>query len=98
MAFMEISVVPVGTASTGVSRYVAEVIKTVEGLGLQYTLHDMGTTVTGEASQLWAAARLLHESPFANGAKRVYTVVKMDDRRDRDVKPGEKTESVKALL
>lgn len=98
MAFMEISVVPIGTSSTSLSTYIAEVIRTLEGLGLEYRLNDMGTTVTGEASQLWAAARLLHESPFANGAGRVYTVVKVDDRRDKEVKPGDKTEAVKALL
>lgn len=98
MAIMEISVVPLGTGSTSLAGFIAEVIKTLEGLGLEYTLTDMGTTVVGDSSQLWAAARLLHDSPFANGAKRVYTVVKMDDRRDRNVSLGDKTASVKDLL
>ncbi len=37
---------------------------------------------------------MLHEHSFRAGGKRVYTVMKIDDRRDRNVALGEKVDSV----
>ncbi|WP_297058534.1 thiamine-binding protein [Thermosulfurimonas sp.] len=40
----------------------------------------------------------LHEIPFGAGAKRVFTVIKIDDRRDREVHLGDKVQSVEERL
>ncbi len=98
MALMEISVVPLGTGSTSLGRYVAEIEKYLKEKGLPHTLTDMGTIVEGEIEELLTLARELHEIPFRAGVKRVYTVLKIDDRRDKRVHLGAKVESVKKHL
>jgi uncharacterized protein (TIGR00106 family) len=94
MALMEISVVPLGTGSTSLSSWIAQVVMEVKKSGLDYSLHDMGTTISGDVQQLLALAARLHEVPFEKGASRVYTVIKIDDRRDKSRPLGHKTSSV----
>ncbi|MBM4284998.1 MAG: MTH1187 family thiamine-binding protein [Deltaproteobacteria bacterium] len=96
MALMEISIVPIGTGSTSVGDYVAEMIRHLRRLGLPYQLTDMATIVEGDPSRLLQAARELHELPFARGAQRVVTRLVIDDRRDKEVSLGDKTKSVDA--
>ncbi|HDP80484.1 MAG TPA: MTH1187 family thiamine-binding protein [Spirochaetes bacterium] len=94
MAMMEISVVPLGTGKTGLSAYVALLKKALDEAGVPHALNDMGTTIEGDAASLFDLAKKLHEVPFTAGAGRVYTVIKIDDRRDKTVKLGDKVRSV----
>jgi uncharacterized protein (TIGR00106 family) len=98
MAMMEISVVPIGTASPSLSRYVAGVIRVLEGAGLEYELGAMGTVVVGEMDQLLAVARKMHEQPFVMGALRVATTIKIDDRRDKELTIQGKVRAVQEKL
>ena len=94
MALMEISVVPLGTGSTSLGHYVAEIKDYLAKKGVPHTLTDMGTIIEGEVEELLALARELHEMPFKAGAQRVYTNIRLDDRRDRETHPGEKVQRV----
>ncbi len=94
MALMEITVVPIGTGSTSVGEYVVATQRILKDMGLAYELTDMGTEVEGDMELLMDVARQLHESAFSKGAARVYTVIKIDDRRDKVVHLGQKTGSV----
>ncbi len=94
MALMEISVVPLGTGSTSLGKYVAEIKTYLEKKGIPHTLTDMGTIIEGEISELLSIARELHEMPFKAGAKRVYTNIRIDDRRDKETHLGEKVKRV----
>lgn len=94
MAIMEISVVPLGTCSTSFHRFVARMQEALAGLGLPYELTDMGTLVEGDIDTLMSAAKVLHNIPFSMGEKRVYTTIKIDDRRDKEVHLGQKISSV----
>jgi uncharacterized protein (TIGR00106 family) len=98
MALMDIAVVPLDAAGTGLSAFVAGLQNVLASSGLSYRLQDMGTEVEGTADELFAVARQLHEHCFQEGVRRVYTVIKIDDRRDRDVHIGEKEAAVKARL
>ncbi len=98
MALMEISVVPLGTGTPSVGSYVARIKTFLEEKGVPHRLTDMGTIVEGEARELLKLAAELHELPFQAGVKRVYTVIKLDDRRDRKVHLGEKVKSVEERL
>ncbi|HFC97392.1 MAG TPA: MTH1187 family thiamine-binding protein [Thermosulfurimonas dismutans] len=98
MALMEISVVPLGTGTTSVGDYIARIKTLLEEKGLPHRLTDMGTIIEGEVSELLRLAAELHEIPFGAGAKRVFTVIKIDDRRDREVHLGEKVKSVEERL
>ncbi len=98
MALMEISVVPLGTGSTSLSQYVAEIKSFLEKEGIPHVLTDMGTIIEGDPDELFRLARVLHEMPFKAGAKRVYTLIRLDDRRDKEVHLGMKVESVRRRL
>ncbi len=98
MALMEISIIPLGTGSTSLSKHIASVVKLIEKSGLSYRLSDMGTTIEGEAVELLELAKRLHETPFSQDVKRVYTVMKLDDRRDKRANIGEKVKSVEKRL
>jgi uncharacterized protein (TIGR00106 family) len=42
----------------------------------------MGTVIEGDLDEILRVVRLMHESPFNEGAQRVSTQIKIDDRRD----------------
>ena len=94
MAIMEISVVPVGTESPSVSQFVAECVKIVDQQGLQYEVTSMGTEVEGELEELLNLAAQMHRAPFAKGAQRVITTIKVDERGDKELKITGKKQAV----
>jgi len=99
MAIAEVTVIPIGTATTSLSSYVAEmqrVLKQQEGIS--YELTSMSTIIEGELSMIWRAIEALHEAPFLSGAQRVSTSVKIDDRRDRASSSKQKIQSVQEKL
>jgi uncharacterized protein (TIGR00106 family) len=84
MAMAEVSIVPLGIGKTGVSEYVAGAIEELKKTGLKFRLTPMGTVIEGELDEVLAVIRRMHETPFQKGVKRVYTVIKLDDRRDKE--------------
>ncbi len=82
MAVVEISVAPLGTATPGVSSYVAACVEVVAESGLNYQLTPMGTVIEGDIDEILPVLRKMHEVPFGRGAQRVSTLIKIDDRRD----------------
>jgi uncharacterized protein (TIGR00106 family) len=83
MAVAEISVVPVGTGSASISDYVARAVKIVKESGLKYELSSMSTNLEGDVAGIMDVMRKVHESAFEQGAVRVLTSLKIDDRRDK---------------
>ncbi|MGB9723540.1 MAG: MTH1187 family thiamine-binding protein [Chloroflexia bacterium] len=98
MAMMEISVVPLGTGSTSLSHYVAEVVRVVEQAGVEYEIGPMSTVVVGDVERLFALARQMHERPFALGIQRVATTIRIDDRRDKPLSIQGKVQAVREKL
>ncbi len=94
MAIAEVSVVPIGTKSTSLSSYVAGCLKVLEGSGLIYELHGMGTIIEGDLKDLVEVILKMHEVPFQAGALRVVTTIKMDDRRDKETSAKSKVNAV----
>lgn len=82
MAIVALSVTPIGTGSTSVGEYVAEAVRVIERSGLRYELNAMDTVVEGDLDAILRLIPAIHEVCFGRGAKRVSTVVKIDDRRD----------------
>jgi len=94
----EISVVPLGTGSPGVSEYVAGCMDVLAGSsGIKYRLTPMGTILEGPLDQVLKVARAMHEVPFTRGAVRVVTTLKIDDRCDKSLTMQGKLDSVKKL-
>ncbi len=99
MALVEVTVVPLGTGETSLSRYVADVHKVVLAAeGIAHQLTPMGTILEGDLQAIMALVAQMHEVPFENGAKRVSTSIKIDDRRDKMGSMAQKIASVTSKL
>jgi uncharacterized protein (TIGR00106 family) len=98
MAIAQFSVVPLGTADTSLSAYIAEIHNILAQSPLQCQLTPMGTILEGPLPDILAAIAQAHEAPFARGARRVMTTISIDDRRDKPSTAQGKVESVLAKL
>ncbi len=99
MALVDISVVPIGTETPSVSKYVAKAVQVLQGeKGIKYELTAMGTIIEGDLEQLLTLVGKMHQSAFDAGAMRVVTTVKIDERRDKTSSMSSKVESVKREL
>jgi uncharacterized protein (TIGR00106 family) len=50
---------------------------------VRFRMHAMGTSLEGSTEDILAVVGELHAVPFEEGIPRVYTVLKLDERRDR---------------
>jgi len=91
MPIVEFSVVPIGSSSTSVSRYVRAALEVVEASGLDHETNPMGTCLQGDWDRIFATIKAVHEKLAAMGSGRIVTTIKVDDRRD---KPGPMREKV----
>jgi uncharacterized protein (TIGR00106 family) len=91
----EVSIVPIGTAGTSLSSYVAACLSVLEkDRSVRHQLTPMGTIIEGRYSDVLRIITRMHEVPFKAGAARVVTTIKIDDRRDRDATMERKVKSV----
>jgi uncharacterized protein (TIGR00106 family) len=98
MAVVFVTIAPLGTGTPSVSSYVAGCERILRESGLKHELTAMGTIVEGDLDQILAVIRRMHESPFAQGAVRVSTLIKIDDRRDKEHTIDRKMRSVREKL
>lgn len=99
MAIAEISVVPLGTATSSLSKHVARAAKVLQvEKGLKYEITPMGTIIEGDLDRLFAVARKMHEETFGEGVARVLTTIKIDDRRDKMMTMSDKVDSLKRQM
>jgi uncharacterized protein (TIGR00106 family) len=99
MAIIELSVNPIGTGTPSVSRYVARAVAVLaEEKNIKYETTPMGTIIEGDLGHLLTLAQKMHETVFEAGAKRIVTVMKIDDRRDKSANMSNKVESLKREL
>ena len=98
MAIVAVSISPVG-AGVGVSEYVAAALRVVRAQDrIRYRLDPMFTTLEGDLGEIYALVQEMQEAVFEAGAVRVGTVIKIDDRRDREVGMEEKVSAVEDRL
>ena len=94
MIISQLSIAPVGKG-TSLSKYVKIVIKTLKENGLKFKTNDMATVIeTENLSQLFKVVEKAHNSILEAGAERVITELKIDDRKDKNVKIGTKLDSL----
>jgi uncharacterized protein (TIGR00106 family) len=98
MAIVFPTITPLGTATPSVSSYVAGVERVLQGSGLKSQLTAMGTIIEGDLDQILAVVRKMHEHPFTQGALRVSTSIRIDDRRDKVATIEGKMKSVEEKL
>ena len=99
MAVVDFCILPIGTQTTSVSPYIAQVEKVLRGQDkVNVELNAMGTTLEGNLDEALALIRKAQEKLFASGLARVYTVIKIDDRRDKAATLTSKVASVESKL
>jgi len=96
---VEVTVVPMGTATPSLSAYVAE----VERVLLKYShikrlLTPMSTILEGDLDDILTAMKEMHEAPFLQGAQRVSTCISIDDRRDKVITMAGKIKAIEEKL
>jgi uncharacterized protein (TIGR00106 family) len=100
MPIMEISVVPLGTKTASVSKYVASSIKALKKeKGIKYKLTSMGTIVEADSvERLLGIASKMHNKILDSRIKRAVTTIKIDDRKDKKLTMAKKIKSVRKRL
>lgn len=99
MAIVAVSVTPIGTGETSVSRYVAAAEKVLrEYPNLRYRLDPMFTTIEGDLREIFECIIRMHDAVAAMGAGRISSVIKIDDRRDKTATMEDKIKAVEAQL
>ncbi len=100
MATADLTVISLGRPDVSASAYIAEIQRRLAAQDkVGYHLHAMGTSLEGETADVLALVAELHAVPFELGIPRVYTVLKLDERRDRpDQTLEDKVRAVENLL
>ncbi len=84
MATADLTVIALGRPDASASEYIAEIQRRLSRQDrVRYRMHAMGTSLEGATADILAVVQELHSVPFEQGVPRVYTVLKLDERRDR---------------
>lgn len=100
MPLMEISIMPLGTKTVSVSKYVASSIEVLrKEKGIKYKLISMGTIVEADSvERLLSIASKMHNKVLDSRIKRAVTTIKIDDRKDKKLTMEKKIKSVQKRL
>jgi len=99
MPVLEISVIPLGTKTASVSKYVASCTKILEKeKKIKYQITAMGTIIEADSlKKLFKIAQKMHEEVLLK-TQRVVTTIKIDDRKDKKLTMEGKITSLKRKL
>ncbi len=99
MATADLTVIALGRAEASASAYIAEIQRRLAAQDrVRYEMHAMGTSLEGATADILAVFGELHAVPFEMGIPRVYSILKLDERRDREQTLADKVESVRRRL
>ena len=74
----EIQVIPrpLGTASDRY-KHVDAAIALIQGSGLRYEVHALGTVIEGPPEKIWPLLQAIHQATLEAGAERTLSVIKI---------------------
>ena len=100
MATADLTVIALGRPDASASEYIAAIQRKLAAQNrVGYHMHAMGTSLEGSTRDILELVAELHSTPFDQGVPRVYTVLKLDERRDKPNQTLEdKIASVEGLL
>jgi uncharacterized protein (TIGR00106 family) len=99
VATAELSVIGLGRSDPSAGEYIAEVQRRLAAQDrVRFELHAMGTNLEGSTEDILAVVAELHRVPFDLGLPRAYTVLKLDERRDKEQTLADKVSSVTGRL
>ena len=83
MITCDFAILPVGGETTECKDYVTAAVQSIKDSGLNYQLTGMGTQIEADnLEELYSAIADAQQAIFELGIGRVYSVIKIDDRRD----------------
>ncbi len=96
----EISIYPMATRTTSASFYIAKAIESIKNLeNLRYEINSMGTVLESDNIDIInKATKTMMETVHNLGINRVEVIIKIDSRKDKQVKMEEKIESIKKQI
>ena len=95
MAIAEISIIPLGTKTPSVSKYLVPALRTLkQEKNVKCEITAMGTVIEGSLDELLRIVKNMHESTLGGEIKRVVTIVRIDDRQDKPLSTSGKIESL----
>ena len=88
------------TRTTSASFYIAKAIESIQDMdNLRYEINSMGIVLESDnIDVIYEASKKMMETVHNLGISRVEVVIKIDSRRDKQVKMEEKLESIKKQL
>jgi uncharacterized protein (TIGR00106 family) len=99
LATADLTVIALGRAEASASAYIAEIQRRLAAQDrVRYEMHAMGTSLEGTTADILAVFGELHAVPFEMGIPRVYSILKLDERRDREQTLADKVDSVRRRL
>ena len=96
----DLSIVPMGLKETSIGHYIAAVIEAIEKInGLETRITPMGTIIEAEnMATILEAVRIAHETLASKGIKRIFSTIRIDDRRDKHRTMQDKTNAIEKRL
>ncbi len=93
----EISIYPMATKTTSASFYIAKAIEAIQNMeNLRYEISSMGTVLESDSiDAIYDASKKMVETVHNLGIDRVEVVIKVDSRKDKQVRMEEKISSIK---
>ena len=84
VATADLSVLALGRPEVSASEYIVEIQRRLQRQQrVNFRVHAMGTSLEGTTEDILGVVAELHAVPFEQGVPRVYTILKLDERRDR---------------
>ena len=98
-ATADLTVLPIGREGASVGDVLVELRRHLEAQDeIRFRMHAMGTSLEGPVDRIFALAAELHAIPLGAGIPRAYTVLKVDQRTDKEQTLESKLESVEERL
>ena len=96
MIVAEVSIIPLGTGSTSLSKYVAKAVSVLKSFkNIRVEVHSMGTVIEADnLDTIFTAVKKAHNEVFSIGVDRILTQIKIDERRDKPATIKSKIEAV----
>ncbi|BFH72512.1 MTH1187 family thiamine-binding protein [Sulfurisphaera javensis] len=93
---VDIAIEPLGTSSTSISKYIRKVLEILDKKGIKYYPAPSMTTIElDDLTQLGYLLKEINDELEKMGVKRVVTLLKIDDRRDKENSIDHKLEVIK---
>ena len=96
----EISIYPMATSTTSVSFYIGKAIESIKKIeNLRYEINSMGTVLeSDDMDTINKATKEMIDTVHNLGINRAEIIIKIDSRKDKQVRMEEKVEAIKKQM